>query len=603
MSLVGSLVAYKGRPAKITSITTHKFDLTFKDSSSRKVREKDFRYIHPDYIELKDNSSEIDMTVLEDFQGESLSLKEVTEWLFSEYSAQNAWSTHLIAEDGLYFYWNKDVLLIRPKDQLEIILKQREEKTLEAESLSRCVENLENNIIDENDSCWLKEIEQVALNQSKHTKILTALSLQNTPEIAHRLLLKSSYWDVIKNPYPQRHKIPLDEEITIKNNEMPREDLTHLQSIAIDNSDSSDADDAISIDNNIVWIHIADVASRVSYDSELESYAQQRISNLYLPDQIIHMLPTNLTPACSLGESESSQAISIGFEMVENQITNIQVISSNIKVEKMTYKEADKVIKEHKALSKLNSLAKSHKAFRNNNGAIKLDLPTVDIKINQDKVSIELQQRSESRELIAEMMVIAGRAVAQFAVENDIVMPFVAQDQGNFSEHILKNKENLTPSETYQTMRCFKRSKITPRASTHTGLGLERYVRITSPIRRYLDLVAQQQLLGFVTNTAMLDESMVKQRIKIANSAASIINKATKQSMEHYKCVYLNQNKKWKGKGVVVDLHENKAILLIPEIAMMTQLKLKSKHELDSEVELKVTSIDLENRSVDFKPV
>jgi len=603
LSLVGSLVAYKGRPAKITSITTHKFDLTFKDGSSRKVREKDFRYIHPDYIDVRNDGTEVDISVLEDFQDESLPLKEVTEWLFNEYSAQNAWSTHLLAEEGLYFYWNRDVLVIRPKDQLDIILKQREEKTLEAESLSRCVKNLENNIIDENDLCWLKEIEQVALNQSKHTKILTALSLQNTPEIAHRLLLKLSYWDIIKNPYPERHKIPLDEEIIIKSDEIPREDLTHLQSIAIDNSGSSDADDAISLDNNIVWIHIADVASRVPYNGELESYAQQRISNLYLPDQVIHMLPTNLTPLCSLGESETSQAISIGFEMVENKITNIQVIPSNINVEKMSYMEADKVIKGHKMLSKLNSLAKSHKAFRNNNGAIKLNFPTVDIKINQNEVSIDLQRRSESRELIAEMMVIAGRAVAKFAHDNSIEMPFVTQNKGGFSEHILKNKENLTPSETYQAMRCFKRSKITPRASTHAGLGLESYVRITSPIRRYLDLVAQQQLLGFVTNTETLDETMIKQRIKIANSAVSSINKATKQSMEHYKCVYLKQNKKWKGKGVVIDLSNNKITFLIPGIAMMTQLKLKSKYELDSEVELKVASIDLENRSVDFKPV
>jgi exoribonuclease-2 len=601
--LIGSLVAYKGRPAKIISSTTHKFDLAFTDGSSRKVREKDFRYIHPDYVDVNDDNSEVDMSVLEDFQDESLPLKEVTEWLFNEYSAQNAWSTHLIAEESLYFYWNKDVLVIRPKDQLEIILRQRKEKTLEAESLSRCVENIENNIIYENDSCWLKEIEQVALNQSKHTKILTALSLQNTPEIAHRLLLKLSYWDIIKNPYPQRHKIPFDEKITIKSNEILRQDFMYLQSIAIDNSGSSDADDAISFDNGKVWIHISDVASKVPYDGELESYAQQRIANLYLPDQVIHMLPTNLTPLCSLGDSETSQAISIGFKMVENQITNIQVIPSNIKVKKMSYVEADKVIKEHKTLSKLNSLAKSHKAFRNNNGAIKLNFPTVDIKINQNKVSIDLQRRSESRELIAEMMVIAGRAIAQFAHDNNIVMPFVTQNEGSFSEHILKNKENLTPSETYQAMRCFKRSKITSRASAHAGLGLERYVRITSPIRRYLDLVAQQQLLGFVTNVETLDETMIKQRIKIANSAASSINKATKQSMDHYKCVYLKQNNKWKGKGIVVDLYENKAILLIPDIAMMSQLKLKSKYELDSEVELKVASIDLENRSVDFKPV
>jgi exoribonuclease-2 len=289
--------------------------------------------------------------------------------------------------------------------------------------------------------------------------------------------------------------------------------------------------------------------------------------------------------------------------MVENQITNIQVIPSNINVEKMSYMEADKVIKGHKGLSKLNSLAKSHKAFRNNNGAIKLNFPTVDIKINKNKVSIDLQQKSESRELIAEMMVIAGRAVAQFANENNIVMPFVTQDEGSFSEHILKNKENLTPCETYQSMRCFKRSIITTRASAHEGLGLESYVRITSPIRRYLDLVAQQQLLGFITNAETLDETMIKQRIKIANSATSSINKATKQSMEHYKCVYLNQNKKWKGKGVVVDLSNNKTTFLIPGIAMMTQLKLKSKYELDSVVELEVASINLENRLVDFKPV
>ncbi len=104
LSLVGSLVAYKGRSAKIISITTHKFDLAFTDGSSRKVREKDFRYIHPDYIDVRNDSTEVDISVLEDFQDESLPLKEVAEWLFNEYSAQNAWSTHLLAEEGLYFY-------------------------------------------------------------------------------------------------------------------------------------------------------------------------------------------------------------------------------------------------------------------------------------------------------------------------------------------------------------------------------------------------------------------------------------------------------------------------------------------------------------------
>ena len=54
---------------------------------------------------------------------------------------------------------------------------------------------------------------------------------------------------------------------------------------------------------------------------------------------------------------------------------------------------------------------------------------------------------------------------------------------------------------------------------------------------------------------------------------------------------------------VVVDLNGNKATLLIPKIAMITQLKLKSKAQLEDEFELKAVSINLENRLIDFKPL
>ena len=128
----------------------------------------------------------------------------------------------------------------------------------------------QHNKVDERDSFWLREIEKVALNQSKHTKVLNALSIDNTPEKAHELLLKIKYWSEFINPYPERHKIYPNEELTLDFRKVIREDLTHLQSFAIDNSDSSEADDAISLDGERVWIHIADVASQVDIDSELD---------------------------------------------------------------------------------------------------------------------------------------------------------------------------------------------------------------------------------------------------------------------------------------------------------------------------------------------
>jgi len=600
---VGALVAYKGKPAKISAVTTHKYDLSFSEGNSRKVREKDFRYIHPNFTNVNDDCPLADMNILKDLQAESLSLKELTEWLFDDYSSQNAWCTNLLAEDGLYFFWNKDILILRSTEQIKVIEKQRQEKSLEIESLQQCVDNLQNNKVDERDSFWLREIEKVALNQSKHTKVLSALAIDNTPERAHELLLKTKYWSELINPYPERHKIYPNEELTLDFKEVTREDLTHLKSFAIDNSDSSEADDAISLDGDRVWIHIADVATQVNVDSELDVYAQKRASNLYLPNQTIHMLPFNLSYLCSLGESEKSNALSIGFKMIDFKISDIEIIQSEIKVEKMSYEEADQALKEDQFLSKLNALAKSHKVFRNENGAIKLDLPNVDVKLKNKKVDIQIQTKSESRELVAEMMVIAGRVIAQYATEHKISMPFLTQEVGSFSEDIMQNKENLTATQAFQATRCFKQSKITPKASLHAGLGLSCYVRVTSPIRRYLDLLVQQQLVRFINNQTTLDDTQIKQRITQVNAVISRVNKATRQSIEHFKCLFLKQNNNWRGKGIIVDLNGNKATLLIPEIAMVTQLKLKSKAQLEDEIELRAVSINLENRSIDFKPL
>ena len=79
--------------------------------------------------------------------------------------------------------------------------------------------------------------------------------------------------------------------------------------------------------------------------------------------------------------------------MINYQISDIKILQSEIKVVKMSYVEADKVLKEDQALSKLNALAKSHKDFRNNNGAIKLDLPNVDVKLKKRKLTSKFRLR------------------------------------------------------------------------------------------------------------------------------------------------------------------------------------------------------------------
>ena len=603
MSKIGALVAYKGRPAQVISSTTHKYEISFLDGSSQKVREKDFRFIHPEFASVHSDCPEVDISILNDLDIEFISLKELTEWLFDDYTSQNAWFVYLMSVDGLYFFWNKDVLVLRPEEQIEKIKANRQEKALEEESLKRCINNLNNSSYDDKDIIWISEIEQVALNHSKHSKVMSALSIENTPENAHRLLIKIKYWSEYENPYPQRNKIYSDEELEFIERKTDRKDLTHLTCFAIDNSDSSDADDAISIEGDRVWIHIADVASYVDCNSDLDLFAQKRISNLYLPDQTLHMLPPKISEVCSLGVDEISNAVSVGFVLKDSEISDIQICLSQIKVTKISYEEADTLLSENKLLSKLNEIAKEHKSSRERNGAIRLNLPKTDIKLRDQKVLVIPQLESESREMISEFMVLAGRVIAMFSIENNISMPYLLQDSGKFSDEIIENINNLSLSKTFEAAKGFNRSKLSVKPSLHAGLGLNEYLRVTSPMRRYLDLLVQQQLVRFISNLTLLNESEIKARIKVNNSSSSKINKAIRQSVEHFRCLYFKQNRNWKGDGVVVEKTGNKALLMIPELAMITQIKPKTEVELEDKIKLKVSSINLFERSIDFKPL
>jgi len=603
LSKIGALVAYKSKPAKVVSATTHKYEITFSDGTSQKVREKDFRLIHPEFNTINQDCPNVDTSILFDLEAESLPLQEITEWLFDDFTPQSAWYVYLMSEDGLYFYWNKDLLVLRTPEQIKSIEKQRHDKALEEESLNRCIKNLENNLFDGEDISWINEVEQVALNQSKHSKVMSALSIENTPENAHSLLLRVNYWSEINNPYPQRNKIYPDEDLEFDSFKAERKDLTHLTCLAIDNSYSSDADDAISIDGDRVWIHIADVASFVDVDSNLDMFARKRASNLYLPDQIFHMLPPSLSEACSLGAGDLSNAVSIGFVLNEFEVSDIQIHLSQIKVIKMSYEMADQEMSSNKTLAALNKIARAHKAHRDANGAIQLNLPNTDIKLNENKVLIFPQEDSESRELVSEMMILAGRVIAEFSVENSISMPYLSQETGNFSDEIIKNIKKLSPSKAFEAARGFNRSKLSVKHSIHSGLGLEAYLRVTSPMRRYLDLLVQQQLVRFINKSDLLNDSDIKERIKAVNASVSKVNKTTRQSVEHYRCVYFKQNKKWEGEGVIVEIKGQKASVLIPELAMITQIKFKSKVDLEQRIKLEVISINLFERSIDFKPL
>jgi exoribonuclease-2 len=198
------------------------------------------------------------------------------------------------------------------------------------------------------------------------------------------------------------------------------------------------------------------------------------------------------------------------------------------------------------------------------------------------------------------MMVLAGRVVAIYAAENEIPMPYSVQGDGDFPKEILDNSGSLTLSESFGATKYFKRSSFSVNIKPHSGLGLSAYIRVTSPLRRYLDLLVHQQLSRFISNRDTISEKQIKEVIKKINSTLPNVNKAIRSSNEHYKCLYLLQNRNWQGEGVVVDTRGEKALVLVPSIGMIGQVKIKPPVSLDDSITVKASSVDICSLSVNF---
>ena len=591
-----SLVAYKGKYAKILSLDNNKFEIEIENGKILKVREKDFRFLHPQFNTPQSNLVP-DLAILLDFEGQLLNIKDLSEWLFNEYSANSSWQTFLLIEDGLYFFWQKDQIFIRPTEQVEKIQQKRKLELKEAESIQNCVDNLLAKTFQEQDLPLVKEIEKVALGQNKSAKILKKIKVESTTQAAHKLLVEIGYLSLKNNPYPTRYKILPEEDIAIPvEKTISRTDLTHLKSYAIDNKGSVDADDAISVDGEKIWIHIADIMAFM--DDELIEYAGHRVSNLYLPNAIINMLPESITQICALGINKTSNALSIGFKLDNDGsiISEIEIINSTIKVTKTTYEDVDDLL--NSEFSIYQNIATKHQQYRKNSGSFSLNLPKVDVKLSDEIVQISPQNSTPSRGLVAEFMILAGRVIAQFSIENNIAMPFVSQEKGNFDDELLEKKD-LSLSESFASIRLFKRSITSTTPLSHFGLGLDKYIRITSPLRRYLDLIAHKQLHNFINNIDILSASQIKEYITLNNAQIGDINKATRDSNTHYKLLYLLQNKNQIFDATILSKRGDKRIIMIADLAMIETIK--TDNSIDEKIKIKFKSIDIFTQQVNIE--
>jgi exoribonuclease-2 len=594
------LVLYKSRPAIVTGIG-EKIDIQLEGGKQKRVRPKDISVLHPGplvtLLDLQPEQGEVE-EAWELVSDSTTHLQELAELVYGVFTPSTAWAAWQLVSEGIHFQGIPNKIAARSSERIAADIAEREERERAAREWDGFIKRLNGRMLQAGDRERLKEVERLALRLSEHSRILKALGRQEDPVNAHRMLVSVGYWAADFNPWPGRGGLPAGNPAIVVP-ELPEDarlDLTHLDAFAIDDEGSDDPDDAVSLDGDRIWVHVADVAALVAPDSGLDLEARARAANLYLPEGITHMLPPPLTERLGLGLQSRSPALSIGFRLNDAaDLEDIQIAASWVRVSRHSYADVDKRLADA-PFAGLLQLTGRFRERRLRAGAVRIDLPEVSVRLSREgEIDIRPMQRLDSREMVMDSMLMAGEAVARYALSSGIPIPFATQPSP------AQPQQDGGLASMFAYRRQLKPSHITTLEAPHAGLGLEVYSRATSPLRRYLDLVTHQQLRAHLRGDPLLSLEMISQRIAETERVTRAVRRAERESNLHWKLIYLQRNPEWRGRGVVVEADDRRVTVVIPELAMEARLRPGRKPPLNSELRLAVREVDLAGQVARFR--
>lgn len=605
---IDSLVLYKKHPARVRQ-GGERLEIDLANGELIKVRPKDVILLHPGPLrslgELVDPAGEVEtaweiLTV----DDQSHSLRELAELAYGEFTPATAWAAWRQLEDGLLFEGTPEAVRARSPEAVAVERASRQGRAQQALAWVDFLQRAgRGEVSKEQDRRYLHEIEDLALGKRAESRALRELGHAERPETAHAWLLENHTWDEQVNPYPARLGVTTAPVILALGElpDEPRRDLTHLAAFAIDDQGNQDPDDALSLDGERLWVHVADVAALVPPGSPLDAEARARGANLYLPEGTVGMLPTALVERLGLGLNEISPALSFGLDLNEaGELQSFEILPSRVRVQRLSYEQAEDLL-EQEPFQGLERLAQVFQQRRLANGAVEIDLPETIVRVVEGQVTIRPVLNLRSRALVKEAMLMAGEAAARFALQHNLAFPFTSQespDPAVLEEIMNRLGGPRLPVEpdlalAFAVRRAQKRGLVSSQPGPHTGLGLPVYTRATSPLRRYSDLAAHQQLRACLRGEPPLDEATLLERVGEADVAAGSVNQAEGLSRRHWTLVFLQQHPGWQGEGVLVEKRNGRGKVLIPELALEVQIHLRKDILLNSRIPLAIRGINL----------
>ncbi len=365
---------------------------------------------------------------------------------------------------------------------------------------------------------------------------------------------------------------------------------------SIDDATTTEIDDAFSVEklDNGNWrigVHIAAPALGMPRDSDADKIAASRLSTVYMPGAKITMLPEHIVEAFTLTADRVCPALSMYIEVenetlailnYESRIERVHIAANlrhdtleplfneqSLAEEKLNYPYAEELT----LLWHLSQKMEAARGKADNN--IQLDY---NFHIDNDHVTITHRRRgSPIDKVVSELMILVNCEWGKHLAEHGFPGIYRTQQGGKV--------------------------RMSTVAAPHQGLGVAQYMWSSSPLRRYVDMVNQRQIIAMLKGESApypKNDTGLYAILRDFDAAYSIYNDF-QRNMERYWCLRWLQQEHIESIAATV-IKEN--LLRMSDIPLVFRApSLPEQLPAKTRVELAITGMDLLDLSIQTRYV